>query len=299
MNDASRERVERAKWLAEVYASHPDVRAIVLGGSSARGSAHETSDIDLGLFWEAVPSQETREALLQRAGGRLRRRVDNRHRYDVGNPRREGCIEIATLGPMAGFPYIDVDIEHETVAGTQDVLAQVLDEGDLSLEKQELLSVLQSGIILYGHDTADTWRARARTYPDEVVSAMVSRYCIGIGKRLPDQARWAQTADWLCFYDGLLDVGRRLVLTLLGLNRVWAFTDNPNLKGLKSVTEGLAHKPVHFVDRLGYSLQCSPSAAIEGFADLTEEVLDLVVAHLPAMNVADDRASLRQVRFPL
>ncbi len=296
MNEASRKRVERAKWLAEVYASHPDVRTIILGGSSARGLAHENSDIDLGLFWAAIPPQETLSALLQLAGGRLRRSVDNRHRYSAGNPRREGCIEIATLEPTHDALQVDVDFEHETVTGTQEVLAQVLDEGDMSLEKQELLSVLQSGIVLYGRDIADAWRVRAQTYPDELVFRMVSHYCVGIGKHLLDQVCWTQTEDWFCFYDGLLDVGRRLVLTLLGLNRVWAFTDNPNLKGLKSAAEGLAWKPARFVDRFGRSLQSSPSAAIQGFADLTEEILDLVEVHLPGMNMSDDRESLKQVR---
>lgn len=296
MNDTSRILVERAKWLADVYASHPDVRVIILGGSAARGSAHEKSDIDLGLFWAAIPSQETLSALLQRAGGQLRRHVDNHHRYSAGNPRREGCIEIATLEPKSDSLQLDVDFEHETVKGTQAVLAQVLDDGDLSLEKQELLSVLSSGIILHGHGIAEGWQTSAQIYPDEIVYKMVSHYCVGIGKHLLDQMHWTHTEDWFCFYDGLLDVGRRIVLTLLGLNRVWAYTDNPNLKGLRSVTEGLSRKPAHLVDRLGWSLQGSPSAAIAGLTDLVEELLDLVEVHLPTMNVSDDRESLKRVR---
>ena len=50
MNKESKQRLALAESLAAAYRKHPAVQAIILGGSTARGTAHEQSDIDLGLF---------------------------------------------------------------------------------------------------------------------------------------------------------------------------------------------------------------------------------------------------------
>jgi predicted nucleotidyltransferase len=55
MNEASQQRIERARPVAGVYASHPDVQAIILGGSTARGVASADSEIDLGLCGRKLP----------------------------------------------------------------------------------------------------------------------------------------------------------------------------------------------------------------------------------------------------
>jgi predicted nucleotidyltransferase len=296
MNEPSQQRLERAKSVAAAYASHPDVRAIIVGGSVAQGTAYEGSDIDLGLFWTQVASQNERSDLIRQVGGRLRRRVDNDIRYSEGNPRRQGCIEIVELDPISPPHRLALDLEHETVAGTERVLTQVIDELDPSLEKQELLAVIQDGIALYGRGLLARWRDRTRRYPDELARKMVAQNLLGIGKGLLAQVRAAETENWFYLYEGYLDIGRRLLLTLMALNRVWAFTDNPNFSGFGPVVEGFALKPERFIERLGESLQSEALHAIRGFAALHEETLELVRAHLPAVDTLGERGMLQQIR---
>jgi hypothetical protein len=296
MNKASKQRVEWAGSVAAVYAGHPGVRAVIVAGSVARGTAHAHSDIDLGIFWTEVASEQDRSDLIRRIGGRRERWVENRRRYGVDNPRRQGCIEIVALEATSAAPGLKLDLEHQTVAGTERVLVDVVDEHDPSLEKQELLSVIQDGIALDGDDVVDRWREKTQRYPDELALKMVTQNLAGIGRRLSDQVHWARTQDWFCLYESFLDIGRRLLLTLMGLNRVWAFTDNPNFKGHKSVVDGFELQPDRFADRLGRLLQSHAFHGIRGFVDLVEDVLTLVEVHMPAVSTMGEREMLGHVR---
>lgn len=193
-------------------------------------------------------------------------------------------------------PHLKVDVEHETVAGTEQVFIDVLDKYDSSLEKQELLSVLQIGIALYGHDLLDRWQEKSSYYPPEVAYKMIDNNFRGISSRLSVQLDWLVRQEWFCLYEGLLDVGRRLLLSLMGLNQVWAFTDNPDFKGLNSFVKGLELKPADFVNRLGHSLQNNALNGIKGLIGLSEDVLKLIEAHQPAVATLDETEKLRQVR---
>jgi predicted nucleotidyltransferase len=295
MNTASQQRLERAKAFTQVYASHPAVRAIIVGGSVARGTAHEGSDIDLGIFWARIASTDERNDLIQKIGGKLHRRVDNAIRYSDDNPRRRGCIEIVTIEPLASMQPLAVDLEHETVAGTERVLAQVLDELDPCLEKHELLSVIQDGIALYGHELVARWREKAGRYPQALALKTVEGNLRGIGRTLLHSVHWAEDEDWLCLYESFLSAARRLLLALMALNRRWAFTDNPDFGGFGPVVEEFALKPERFVQRVGQSLQSPALQALRGFAMLHGETLELVEAHLPAVDTSGEREALRQI----
>jgi predicted nucleotidyltransferase len=295
MNKTSREKVDWAVSVARVYGGHPGVQAIILGGSTARGVATEHSDIDLGIFWTEIPPEQERGILIRQVGGTLSRLVDNHLRYSSGNPRRQGCIEIIELRPTSTMPPLVVDLEHETVAGTEQLLREVLEEHDPSLEKQELLSVIQYGIQLYGTELVGRWRKKSETYPDEIAYKMVSRNHSGIGRHLMAQFGRLEAQDWLSLYQGFLSIGQSLLLILMGLNRIWAFTDNTNFKGLKPFVEGLDLKPRDFVNRLGLALQTETACGIRDFAGLVADVLDLVEAQMPTVVTQGERELLRQV----
>jgi len=295
VNEESKQRIKWAEALAAVYATHPDVNAIILGGSSARAVAHAGSDIDLGLFWKQLPSLKERLDFIDKIGGQLTRSVDNQHRYSIGNPRRQGCIEIVDIRPSADQPCIGLDIEHETVSGTEMVFSEVVDQYDPSLEKQELLSVIEHGIVLCGHDLVNRWRKKIECYPDELVEKMVSQNLTGIGAKLLNQVHWIHSQDWFILYEGFLEIGRRLLLTIMGLNRVWVFTDNPNFKGLKYIAGDFAWQPGLFVDRLGQLLQSNAFVSILGFADLIEEILEYVDMQLVSVDTSGEWEMLKQI----
>ncbi len=76
--------MDQAEAIIETVTTHlqavPGLRAVVLGGSRARGTATPTSDIDLGLYYHASAPPDL-EAL-----GRVTVALDDAHRPDVLTP---------------------------------------------------------------------------------------------------------------------------------------------------------------------------------------------------------------------
>ena len=263
------------KWAQKVaahYACHPAVGAIVMGGSAARGTAGPASDVDLGIFWKKVPSVEELESAMGAYGGQLERRVDNAKRYAPDNPRRHGCIEILEVHDSSDtMPF---DLEHETIAGTEEVFTQTLENLDPSLENQELLSVLRDGVYLHQIPATAAWQQRAATYPTALAQRTVVRHMTRFADVLKQQHHWLAAGDWTCFHEGTLELTRRLFLALLALNRVWAHTDNFSFKGMGGVIEKLQRQPEQFGSRLGEAAW-PDTRGLARFAALGHQVIEL------------------------
>jgi predicted nucleotidyltransferase len=70
MNEASVWRLALAMRIALHYRANPNVRAVAIAGSVARGYADRFSDIDLLVCWAAPPAVKERRDIIKRAGGR-------------------------------------------------------------------------------------------------------------------------------------------------------------------------------------------------------------------------------------
>ena len=84
MNEATIKRMALAQRIAPAYAANPKVRAVLLAGSVARGTADHFSDIEIDVFWAEPPSDDERR----------RRSSVSAGRYCTAPPTR-------TSGPMA------------------------------------------------------------------------------------------------------------------------------------------------------------------------------------------------------
>ncbi|WP_407542557.1 nucleotidyltransferase domain-containing protein (plasmid) [Deinococcus radiomollis] len=62
-----------ARRLADAYERQPEVRAVMVGGSVARGTDDRFSDLELGVFWAADPTEDARTAAILDAGADLQR----------------------------------------------------------------------------------------------------------------------------------------------------------------------------------------------------------------------------------
>lgn len=86
----------------------------------------------------------------------------------------------------------------------------------------------------------------------------------------------------MLLYQSFTQIQQQLLHVLLGLNRVYYF----GFKWLNVVTERLAQKPPHLVQRLTHVYQVDPAMGAHELAALVEETYDLIEKQLPQIDTA-------------
>lgn len=68
MNDELTRRTSSANRIAAAYAANPNVCAVLLAGSVARGTADAFSDIEIDIYWNQAPNDHERLAPIATLG---------------------------------------------------------------------------------------------------------------------------------------------------------------------------------------------------------------------------------------
>jgi len=292
----SQELTLRARSIAEVYGAYPEVAAVILGGSTARGTAGESSDIDIGVFWQRLPDEATTISLLQQAGIRLNRSVANEMRFSEGCPRRNGRIEIGHLSAENGFQCC-VDVEHETVEGTEEVLDRVFTRHEVNLENQELVSVIRQGVVLHGEVLLQDWRKISEAYPDAVAHRIIQENLGGISSILGSIHHVTTSYEMVRWQRMAYDLRKRITLALMAANRIWAFTDNTDFKGLDSFVCGVSLKPPMFLRRLRLALASTDAARVQVWVSLIRDLVVLISKSDSAIDLSGELEALNALQF--
>ncbi|GGN30134.1 hypothetical protein FHR83_004279 [Actinoplanes campanulatus] len=265
----------RLRGLGERFAAgFPDlsgVRAVLLTGSVARGLADRWSDVELMVFWDGEPADESRRAAVAAAGGEL----TAFHGYDPDND--EWSEDVL-------FDGVEVQVSHRTVAGAEGWVADVTQRFDPDLTKQDLIALIRYGVALHDSGVVAGWRSRTEVYPDALGLAMVRAH-------LEFRSAWQRRkllarGDVLPLAQDRLDTVRNVLLVLLGLNRVWF----PHLgfKWVRDLAEGLPLAPAALPARLEAVLTATPASAVPAADALIMETLELVAKHLPTAGAEEE-----------
>jgi len=287
MNAASQWRHALAQPMAPIYAANPNVAAVLLGGSTARGHADRFSDIELGVFWHQPPTEADR----QTAATAIRGDLVQLYPYD---PTEEVWCDDYMLGrahpdqPKSG---ILVEVVHYTNDFLNRTFEAVLQQYDPEPLKQNLIAGVVDGVPLHNAEMVQRWKARAASYPDGLAVAVVKGYA-----QIDHFWRWEmwlqRSSNLMMLYHAYTQIQQQLLHVLLGLNRVYYF----GFKWLHVVTERLAQKPPDLVRRLGQVYQVSPAEGAHKLAALVEETYDLIEQLLPQVDVDRLRTIFRYRR---
>ncbi len=136
MNEATAWRHALAQQLAPHYSANPKVAAIAVLGSVTLGCADRYSDIDLGVFWAAPPTEQEGRDVIERVEGKRWRRF----------PSNSGADQWSEVYQA---DEVTVDVRHSTVETMERILADVLEHYDPSLLKQQHIATLLSAFPLY------------------------------------------------------------------------------------------------------------------------------------------------------
>jgi len=253
------------------------VRAALVGGSVSHGCADRYSDIELGIFWSTVPSDDERRATIARASGVLTQ-------FSAYDARQEGAAEAYTLRGVV------IEARHRLVTTVAQFLGDVLERHDTAVPKQQLLAVIHHAIPIAGTTLVRQWQERTARYPDGLAEAVVRENVRFIPAQI--QTMLAERDDCLRLYESFCATEQAILAVLMGLNRIY----HPGFKWVDRTITVMPVAPDNLPARLKQPFRSDPRAGVAQLHTLVEETFALVDMHLPAVDTAALRAQFRQRR---
>jgi len=270
-------RLDIARQLAEQIRAFPGVQAIVVGGSVARGYADAYSDLELPIFWDDLPTDVTRLALVAALRGEFL------HGYD--GPALEDQLLID------GF---QVDLWHHTVAAEEAVFKAVLEDYSTDFGDSNFMDTIRACIPLYGDVIIQQWKQQAALYPEALALKNIQQHIVAF-----DAAQLAVVAyrdNPTVFYTAISRLQEAMFLVLLALNRLYF----PTFKWMYQVLATMSLKPVDVEPRFRQAFRLPYADAVQDTTRLLHETLALVerlFPHLDTTAVARRLAYTRARQF--
>ena len=259
---------ETARRLTDALAALPTVQAIALTGSAATGNADESSDIDLIVFWAALPERA--------AWDEIRVQVN-------GSERLYSSVQDTARGKEGYFVKgVRCDLSHLTLAALEDDLALVLDVHSTDAQVQSRVGGIQNCLPLYGDSLVGELQRKAACYPAELRRKMVETH-------LHFQPFWTLTemgagrGDLLFLYQSLVDAEKAVLGVLCGLNSVYLPGDFKRT-GLLAAQLPLA--PKDLAARMNAVFELAPKDAAIEIGTLIRETFALVEQQMPEVSTA-------------
>jgi len=266
-------RIDFARKLAERITTFSGVKAIVVAGSVARNYADEYSDLEIPIFWDTLPDDTKRHAIVNTLNAAFL------HAYD--GPSAEDQLLIN------GF---QVDLWHITVAHEDAIIDTVLRCHNLDLSSLNALDTIRSCIPLHGDGVVQSWKHRAQEYPEELAKQILQEHLASFSTG--ELFILAQRDNPTAFYAQLSHLQQEIFLVLLALNRSYF----PTFKWLYQSLESMQVKPEAVGQRLRQVFGASYEEAIADTKQILEETLHLVEKQFPQIDTAPIYRRLNYMR---
>jgi hypothetical protein len=278
LTPASQWRIELAHELTPFYSTHPGIKMMVLSGSPPKGLSDAFSDLDLIAFWDTIDGDWIEQEPLRSLG------------YERAYYRKMG--EGDTYLESYYFDELKVDLGHITMDGWKKTVDGVLGDLDTSPSEQSQLGGFLSSLPLHGHDLVEEWRGRVAAYPDELATKMVkSNMRFYVCGYLMNQV--FHRGEVLAYHDGICTMLKNLLNVLSGLNKMYAFTDEPRWAAY--YLEQMSICPENAWERMKVALEETGEAGIESLEGLIDGVLGLIEKHMPDIDVERIRGGRKRM----
>ena len=273
----SRAGLKLARSLARMYSDRPEVRAVIAGGSVARGCADEYSDVEIGVFWETPPSDKERKDAIRRMGGEVWR-FDP---FSDGRASEHIGVSEAVVGSKLYRGTAMVSPIHMSVDAADQWIGAFIDDLDTAGKKYELAAAISYGLPLYGHDLLEGWNKRVNSFPKRLAIKLVQQ-----NLWLGPWFKWTasiERSDHLVTAQHLVWMQHGIVSVLAALNR--EYLPSVEHKWVEWLLERLETKPADCASRLKATFTTDDlGLAVRNLIELGMEVIDLVETDLPEVN---------------
>ena len=271
--DHSAWRVEFGRRLVERISTFEGVQAIVIGGSVARGYVDAYSDLELPIFWDRTPGDETRLGVVAAIGGRFL--------YEYNGPAMEDQLLIN------GF---QVDLQHQVTAREEAVIEDVLQGLTTDLGDSNFLDTIRTCIPLYGQEIIQAWKQRALLYPEQLAIKIIREQISNLEwNHLPLSAHRENPS---MFYADIVKIQQTLFLILLALNKEYF----PTYKWMYRSFEDMKIKPDSIEGRFRRMFAQPYERAAAEARQVVSETLGLIERQFPSVDTATARRRLAYVR---
>ena len=268
MTEASRYLFSIAQRIAQAHARIPGVRASMVTGSVAEGKSDFYSDIDMTVYYDELPADETLQAARIANGGSERV-------WFVDDRDNGGVMEAYTIDG------VECQIGHITVAAWERDMASVLEGLDVASPLQKALSGTLTCIPLFGDTWIEKWKGVARNYPDALAQAMVEKH-LQFFPVWGLQGRMATRDATLWMQQSVIEASHNILAILAGLNRVYFSTFQ--FKRMRIFVAELRIAPENLAARIERLCHAPASVAAPVLEELVQQTLALVCAHMPQVD---------------
>jgi predicted nucleotidyltransferase len=272
-NPHAKWRIIFARQLAKSLVTFKGIKAIIIAGSVARGYADQYSDVEIPIFWDELPDDATRHAIVAALNASFL--------YAYDGPAREDQLLINGL---------QVDLWHISMAHQEATIKAVLVDHRLDLGSLNALDTIRSCIPLYGPEIIRAWKQRAAAYPEELAKQIIQEHLASFSTG--ELFILAQRENPTAFHARLSFLQQEIFLVLLALNRRYF----PTFKWLYHALESMQVKPQDIAQRFRHAYEVSYSEAIADTKLMLEETLQLVERQFPQLDTAPIHRHLTYVR---
>ena len=273
MTEHSKKWRDLAAHISKIYERWQITHATTIGGSVARGIADNSSDVDIFIFCNELPSEEaSQNAITLLKGERWKRH----NRFDRGIARDCFALEDARI-----------DVEHVLITKVETELDRILK--NYETDRQQFVGGFYDCIPLSGHHLAETWINRVKAYPNGLQTAMVTKHLFPPPlwlSEIYDQKR----GDFLFLQRDYVTVTEHILGMLLGLNRLYKPGE---WKRVSYLIDKMTLAPENLWKRLSEPFRLPTPQGIASLTQIVEETFDLIEKHLPHINIDDARKEFR------
>lgn len=273
----------------DAYAASAAVDAVILSGSTARGDADRWSDTEVGVFWSRPPTIRERAAVAGVAGAADLRTVTG----EDANPPWYDHLYLGAERPDG----LMVEVVHTLTSVVDDTLDTVLGSCEPDPPGLDIIKGIVDGREIGGTraDVVTRWKARAATYPHRLAVAVIQR-----DGAIEQFWRWRMLIERdnpLLLAREFTRIASQLLNVLHALNGRYCGPPSA-FKRLDALEHELPTAPLELAARLRSAFTLAPSEGATVLRDLIEETYDLIVIHLPEVDVDRLRMLFRSDRSP-
>ena len=273
----SRAGLDLARAAAGAYTGNPNVRAVMVGGSVARGCADEFSDVEIGVFWRTPPSDAERMEAVSRMGGE----VWKFEPFRDGRAGEHVGLSESALGSERYPGTAMVSPIHMTVEAAEERIGALIDGLHTDARNYEFAAAVRYGVLIYGDALIEEWKKRVGSFPTRLAVKLVQEN-LWLGPWF-NWAGYCERIDHLVVMQHLVWMQQGIVSILAALNR--EYLPSLEYKWVGWFIDRLSIKPANCAVRLRATFgKGDLSEAACELVELGMEAIDLVEDHLPQVN---------------